>query len=82
MTELQAAQLAWLRLYGIEANGWEDQTVELPPGSMEQLIRMAEYMGGECEWFAMCTEAAEHWRRHPILGVVPVCEQHLSWEGK
>lgn len=34
----------------------------------------------ECQWFAMCDHAATNLRTHPVLGLVPVCERHLTWE--
>lgn len=77
----RAAQLTWLNLHNIEYEVVLDDTT-LNANELDKLIRMADYMGGECEWFALCTEPAERWRTHPVLGVVPVCEQHYSWEGK
>lgn len=30
----------------------------------------------KCEWFALCARVAEYLRNHPIIGMVPVCEEH------
>lgn len=75
----RAAQLVWLDLHGIHYAAADDRTT-IEANDLDTLIRMADYMGGECEWFALCTEPAERWRRHPVLGVVPVCDQHWRWE--
>ena len=30
---------------------------------------------GLCEWFALCDRAATTTRWHPVLGLVPICDE-------
>jgi hypothetical protein len=38
---------------------WQDAAPDTPP----------------CSWFAKCSHAATHYRQHPILGDVPICNR-------